>query len=70
MAGDTAANVVKVLREAGVEFIHQGVALAPKPQEEALFARLRAIAERAAHDNAGRNWLSDADLYGDDGLPR
>jgi transcriptional regulator with XRE-family HTH domain len=70
VAGDTAASVVKTLEEAGVEFIHQGVALAPKPQEQALIQRLRAIAERAARDNGGRGWLSDADLYGDDGLPK
>jgi transcriptional regulator with XRE-family HTH domain len=70
VAVETAGAVVKVLREAGVEFIHQGVTLAAKPEDEALFRRLRAIAERAARGTAGRDWLSDADLYGDDGLPR
>ena len=69
VASDTAASVVKILREAGVEFIHQGVSLRPKVQDEALFQRLRAIAERAARENAGHDWLNDADLYGDDGLP-
>jgi transcriptional regulator with XRE-family HTH domain len=70
VAGDTAASVVRSLEEAGVEFIHQGVALKAKPQEEALLARLRAIAERAATSGARRKWFTDADLYGDDGLPK
>jgi transcriptional regulator with XRE-family HTH domain len=70
VAGDTAASVVKILQEAGVEFIHQGVALKPKAQDEALYARLRAIAERAASQQAGRGWLNEGDLYGDDGLPK
>jgi transcriptional regulator with XRE-family HTH domain len=70
VAGDTAAAVIRSLQEAGVDFIHQGVSLKAKPQDEALLARLRAIAERAAKQNAGRDWLDDADLYGDDGLPK
>lgn len=70
VAGETAANVIRILEEAGVEFTHRGVSLKSKPQEEALLARLRAIAERAAAQHAGRHWLDDADLYGDDGLPR
>jgi transcriptional regulator with XRE-family HTH domain len=71
VARDTADSVVKALQEAGVEFIHQGVSLKAKAEgDEALLGRLRAIAERAARQNAGRDWLTDADLYGDDGLPR
>ena len=70
VAEDTAASVIRSLQEAGVEFIHQGVSLKPRTQDEALFTRLRAIAERASPENAGRDWLADADLYGDDGLPR
>jgi hypothetical protein len=59
------------LEDAGVEFIHQGVSLKPKAADgEALLARLRNIAERAAARNAGRDWLTDADLYGNDGLPK
>jgi transcriptional regulator with XRE-family HTH domain len=70
VAPDTAGAVVRTLQEAGVDFIQQGVTLRPKPQGgEALLGRLRAIAERAAAQNAGKGWLSDADLYGDDGLP-
>ena len=71
VAPDTTDTVVKTLQEAGVEFIHRGVTLKPMPPEgEMLFGRLRSIAERAAAGHAGRDWLSDADLYGDDGLPR
>jgi transcriptional regulator with XRE-family HTH domain len=71
VAPDTAGAVIRTLQEAGVEFIHQGVALKPKASDgEALLGRLRAIAERAAAQNPGKDWLTDADLYGDDGLPR
>jgi transcriptional regulator with XRE-family HTH domain len=71
VAPATVETVVKTLQEAGVEFIHQGVSLKPKTADgEALLGRLRAIAERAAAREAGRGWLTDADLYGDDGLPK
>ncbi len=70
VAQPTLDMVVKALEEAGVEFIHQGVSLKAKPRnDKELFERLRAIAERAAAEQAGRDWLTDADLYGDDGLP-
>jgi transcriptional regulator with XRE-family HTH domain len=68
VAEATTRNVRKALEEAGVEFLHQGVSLkARREDQEALLGRLRAIAERAA---AGPDWLTDADLYGDDGLPK
>jgi transcriptional regulator with XRE-family HTH domain len=71
VAGETASAVVRTLQEAGVEFIHKGVSLRPKMEQGGgLFNRLRAIAERAAAQHGGRDWLDDADLYGDDGLPR
>jgi transcriptional regulator with XRE-family HTH domain len=71
VAETTTGAVRRVLEEAGVEFIHQGVSLKPKTTDgEALFGRLRAIAERAAAGGVGREWLTDADLYGDDGLPK
>ncbi|MGB0083866.1 MAG: helix-turn-helix transcriptional regulator [Rhodomicrobiaceae bacterium] len=71
VAEGTTATVRNALEEAGVEFIHQGVSLKPKSRDaEALLGRLRAIAERASATQAGREWLGDADLYGDDGLPR
>lgn len=69
VARETVANVVKALKEAGVDFIHQGVSLTTTPRDkQAQMARLRAIAERAAGQSGG--WLTDADLYGDDGLPK
>lgn len=71
VAPPTVETVVRVLREAGVEFIHQGVSLRPRPRdEEARLARLRAIAERAGAGGAAQGWLTDADLYGEDGLPK
>jgi transcriptional regulator with XRE-family HTH domain len=70
VAQTTVGTVVKALEEAGVEFIHQGVSLKTRAADsDALLGRLRAIAERAA-SRANRDWLSDADLYGDDGLPK
>ena len=54
-----------------MEFIHHGVSLRAMAQgDEALLARLRGIAERAAAEAQGKSWLTDADLYGDDGLPK
>jgi transcriptional regulator with XRE-family HTH domain len=70
VAETTTGAVRKALEEAGVDFIHQGVSLKSKAADaEALFTRLRAIAERAAPNQQTREWLTDADLYGDDGLP-
>jgi transcriptional regulator with XRE-family HTH domain len=66
----TTSTVRKALEEAGVEFIHQGVSLkASRAEGEALLGRLKAIARRAAAEPAVKDWLTDADLYGDDGLP-
>lgn len=71
VASATVETVVKTLQEAGVEFIYQGVSLrSPAAGDEALFGRLRAIAERAAARHPADGWLTDADLYGDDGLPK
>jgi transcriptional regulator with XRE-family HTH domain len=71
VAEATTGTVRKALEEAGVEFMHQGVSLKSKPADgEALFTRLRGIAERAAMIPPGKEWLTDVDLYGDDGLPR
>lgn len=70
VAETTTGAVRKALEEAGVDFIHQGVSLKSKAAGgELLLARLRAIAERAAPRQKAREWLTDADLYGDDGLP-
>jgi transcriptional regulator with XRE-family HTH domain len=71
VAPATVETVVKTLQEAGVDFIHQGVSLrSASAGDEALLGRLRAIAERAAARQSGEAWLTDADLYGDDGLPK
>ena len=70
VAENTVGTIVRALEEAGVEFIHQGVSLKKaRLDREAQLARLRAIAERAARQASG-DWLTDADLYGDDGLPK
>jgi transcriptional regulator with XRE-family HTH domain len=66
----TVGTVARALEEAGVEFIHDGVSLRAKPAGgDVLFTRLRGIAEKAAASCA-KPWLTDADLYGDDGLPK
>lgn len=71
VAEATTSTVRGALEEAGVEFIHQGVSLKAKSAEgEALLEKLRGIARRAAAGSGGGEWLSDADLYGDDGLPK
>jgi transcriptional regulator with XRE-family HTH domain len=72
MVAETTTGAVRsALEEAGVEFIHQGVSLKAKTAEgEKLLERLRGIARRAAAQDRGHDWLSDADLYGDDGLPK
>ena len=71
VAETTTGTVRKALEEAGVEFIHQGVSLKSRSADDgALRSRLWAIAERAASRQSEREWLTDADLYGDDGLPK
>jgi transcriptional regulator with XRE-family HTH domain len=70
VAGGTAGEVQRALEEAGVEFIHEGVCLRQKAHEnEKKLAALRAIAERSASQQAGLPPFTEADLYGDDGLP-
>ncbi len=71
VADETAAAVLTVLEEAGVQFIHDGVILkkAPAADAEAVFQRLLALAERSARLQAGRS-ETDADLYDEAGLPK
>ncbi|MBT3069866.1 helix-turn-helix transcriptional regulator [Rhodomicrobium sp. Az07] len=69
VAEETAGGVRAALEEAGVEFIHDGVRLKPAHDADALFAKLYAIAEASAEALRARQPLTDADLYGDDGLP-
>ena len=59
------------LEQAGAEFIPDGVRLRrPAPPRDApLFDELRAISLRSAERLRGQEGLTDADLYGEDGLP-
>jgi transcriptional regulator with XRE-family HTH domain len=70
VAEATIGAVQQALEEAGVEFIQEGVMRKTQDARDpnALFLRLRAIAERSAAQ-AGVS-MSEADLYDDDGLPR
>jgi transcriptional regulator with XRE-family HTH domain len=67
----TAGDVCNALQEAGVEFIYDGVCLKQDTRdEEALYERLLAIAQRSARLLEGRAILTDADLYDENGLPK
>jgi transcriptional regulator with XRE-family HTH domain len=72
VADATIADIRRALEGAGAEFIPDGVRRRGRPAADrtALLHDLRAIAEQSAALLAGRPLLSDADLYGDDGLPR
>jgi transcriptional regulator with XRE-family HTH domain len=65
----TVGNVQHVLEEAGAEFIDDGVRRRARLDTEAAYQTLRAIAERSARLHEGLPPITDADLYGDDGLP-
>ncbi len=53
-----------------MDFILDGVCLKRKaPEADALFEKLLAIAGESARQLEGRPSFSEADLYGDDGLP-
>jgi transcriptional regulator with XRE-family HTH domain len=69
VAEDTAAGVQNALREAGVEFIHDGVCLKPKEDAEALYKKLLEIAEESARFLKDKPLLTDDDLYDENGLP-
>lgn len=70
VADTTVSNVQHALEEAGVEFIYEGVCRKPAVRDAAaLFAELRAIAELSAAAQAQLPPFTEADLYGDDGLP-
>ncbi len=72
VAGATVGEIRQALEQAGAEFIEGGVRQRRKQQRdrEALYWDLRGIAERSAAMLAGAPPITDADLYGDDGLPR
>jgi transcriptional regulator with XRE-family HTH domain len=63
--------VRQVLEQAGAEFIPDGVRLrrTARPDAHSLYKDLRAISLRSAARLQGRELLTDADLYDEDGLP-
>ena len=64
------AGVRQALEQAGAEFIPDGVRRrTPRPDPRALYDDLRAISLRSAARLQGREVLTDADLYDEDGLP-
>ncbi len=67
----TLAGVRLALEQAGAEFIPDGVRRrrAARPDASALYEDLRAISLRSAARLRGREPLTDADLYDEDGLP-
>jgi len=68
---DTVSAVQAELEKAGAEFIEAGVRRRPLgPDREAVYRKLREIAERSAAELAGRELLTDEDLYDEHGLPR
>ena len=71
MAGSTLDGVRQVLEHAGAEFIPDGVRrrASARPDTVKLFDELRAISVRSAECLQGREALTEADLYGEDGLP-
>jgi transcriptional regulator with XRE-family HTH domain len=70
VAQETAGEVQRALEEAGVEFIYDGVFLKRKPGDnEKRLDALREIARRSAAEQAKLQPFTEADLYGDDGLP-
>ena len=65
------ARVRAVLEQAGAEFIPDGVRRrrTERPDAGVLFEDLRAISLRSAARLQGRELLTDADLYDENGLP-
>jgi transcriptional regulator with XRE-family HTH domain len=70
VAPATLDGVRQVLEQAGAEFIPDGVRLRPfPPRHENIFDDLRAISLRSEQRLAGREVMTDADLYNENGLP-
>ena len=67
----TLAGVREALEQAGAEFIPDGVRRrrTVRPDPRTLFEDLRAISLRSAARLQGRELLTDADLYDENGLP-
>jgi transcriptional regulator with XRE-family HTH domain len=64
-------GVREVLEQAGAEFVPDGVRRrrTARPDARALYEDLRAISLRSAARLQGRELLTDADLYDENGLP-
>jgi transcriptional regulator with XRE-family HTH domain len=71
VAPTTLAGVRHVLEDAGAEFIEGGVRRRRKSPEEieALYRDLKAISLRSAAEQAGREQITEDDLYDENGLP-
>jgi transcriptional regulator with XRE-family HTH domain len=71
VAAETLGGVRQALEEAGAEFIPDGVRRRRPvvPVAQSRYDDLRAISLRSAARLRDRDLLTDADLYGDDGLP-
>jgi transcriptional regulator with XRE-family HTH domain len=71
VAAETFGGVRQALEEAGAEFIPDGVRRRRPavPAGQSRYDDLRAISLRSAARLRGRDLLTDADLYDDDGLP-
>jgi transcriptional regulator with XRE-family HTH domain len=67
----TVAGIRRALEQAGVDFIPDGVRRrrVARPNARSLYEDLRAISLRSAARLQGRELLTDADLYDEDGLP-
>ena len=66
----TLNSVRQALESAGAEFIPHGVRRrVDDGDKEALFRELQAISKASAAALRGRCVMTEADLYGDDGLP-
>lgn len=71
VAHTTLTRVRTALEQAGVEFIPDGIRRRPagRIDARARFNMLRAISLRSAARLRGRELLTDADLYDENGLP-
>lgn len=71
VAAATFDSVHAALEQAGAEFISDGVRKrsSRRPDEQALYDDLRAISLRSAAALHGKDILTDADLYNEDGVP-
>ncbi len=67
----TVQGIRRALEQAGAEFIPDGVRRrrATPPDARTFYEDLRAISLRSAARLQGRELLTDADLYDEDGLP-